>query len=225
MLFRSLVALGAKRGTAWIQHNRDKLNAKIISHLGATVNFLAGTVKRAPRLFRTISIEWLWRILQEPKLFTRYASDGWVMFCWIAKQFFVWKQFSRLQKQLEREKSVEEVVESVQGSRTILSFGKTISTAQTVPIRQIFSDCVRLGKDVTFDFQKTEFVGGGFMALILILKKYQMQNGCRLEIINVKKPLTKLFRFFYLCTISFSFFFFFCVFVVFFFSSRRRHTR
>ena len=83
-----LVALGAKKGTAWIEYNRNKLNAGVISHLGATVNFLAGTVKRAPILFRRFGLEWLWRILQEPKLFSRYAYDGWVMFRWCIVQFF-----------------------------------------------------------------------------------------------------------------------------------------
>jgi N-acetylglucosaminyldiphosphoundecaprenol N-acetyl-beta-D-mannosaminyltransferase len=74
-----LVALGAKKGTQWIAHNRHRLNAKIISHLGATINFMAGTVERAPRLMRKLGLEWLWRICQEPKLFTRYAGDGLVL--------------------------------------------------------------------------------------------------------------------------------------------------
>ena len=71
-----LVALGANKGVAWIEHNRHKLNAKIISHLGATVNFLAGTVRRAPTPFRKLGLEWLWRIFQEPTLFSRYLRDG-----------------------------------------------------------------------------------------------------------------------------------------------------
>lgn len=71
-----LVALGAKKGTQWITRNRHQLDARIISHLGATINFLAGTVLRAPRPLRLLGLEWLWRIYQEPKLFTRYAGDG-----------------------------------------------------------------------------------------------------------------------------------------------------
>lgn len=71
-----LVALGARKGTRWIDHNRDHLNAKIISHLGATINFLAGTVKRAPTFMQCSGLEWVWRIAQEPKLFKRYLIDG-----------------------------------------------------------------------------------------------------------------------------------------------------
>ena len=80
-----LVALGAKKGVAWIEHNRHKLNAKIISHLGATVNFLAGSVRRAPKLFQNLGLEWMWRILQEPKLVSRYTSDFFSLIYLLAK--------------------------------------------------------------------------------------------------------------------------------------------
>ena len=43
-----IVSLGAKKGQAWIEQNRDKLFAPVVSHLGAVVNFVAGNVQRAP---------------------------------------------------------------------------------------------------------------------------------------------------------------------------------
>ena len=193
-----LVALGAKKGTAWIEYNRDRLNAKIISHLGATVNFLAGTVRRAPRFFQIISMEWLWRILQEPKLVTRYALDGWVILCCLVKQFSVLKLWKGTQPSLKYELSIEEVEESTQGNCVTLSFGENISKTQIVQVRRMFSNYVRLGYNIILDFQKTEFVGGGFAALILILKNYQMKNSRTLEIVNVQNPIMELLRFFYI---------------------------
>lgn len=72
-----LIALGAKKGMAWITRNRASLsNVKVVSHLGATINYLAGTVKRAPKWMQYCGLEWLWRIVQEPKLFHRYYSDA-----------------------------------------------------------------------------------------------------------------------------------------------------
>ena len=72
-----LVALGAKKGMEWITFNKEKLNnVKIVSHLGATINFLAGSVIRAPKWMQACGLEWIWRILQEPKLFWRYLKDG-----------------------------------------------------------------------------------------------------------------------------------------------------
>jgi N-acetylglucosaminyldiphosphoundecaprenol N-acetyl-beta-D-mannosaminyltransferase len=71
-----VVALGAAKGQDWILANLDRLQAPVISHLGAVVNFTAGTVQRAPQWIQNIGGEWLWRIAQEPKLWRRYWNDG-----------------------------------------------------------------------------------------------------------------------------------------------------
>lgn len=71
-----LVALGAGKGQAWIEHNRARLSAPVISHLGAVINFAAGTVSRAPTWMQKTGLEWLWRIKEEPRLVRRYLSDG-----------------------------------------------------------------------------------------------------------------------------------------------------
>lgn len=71
-----VVALGAKKGQAWIERNATRLAAPILCHLGAVVNFEAGTIRRAPRWMRWGGLEWLWRIREEPALWHRYWSDG-----------------------------------------------------------------------------------------------------------------------------------------------------
>jgi N-acetylglucosaminyldiphosphoundecaprenol N-acetyl-beta-D-mannosaminyltransferase len=71
-----VVALGAKKGQAWIRHNLRHLDAPVISHLGAVVNFVAGTVSRAPGWVQSARLEWLWRVREEPALWRRYAKDG-----------------------------------------------------------------------------------------------------------------------------------------------------
>ena len=40
------------------------------------MNFVAGRMRRAPRIMQRMGLEWLWRILEEPKLATRYARDA-----------------------------------------------------------------------------------------------------------------------------------------------------
>lgn len=71
-----VVALGAKRGQTWIEHNLAALHTPLISHLGAVVNFVAGTVSRAPSGVGGLGLEWLWRIKEEPALWRRYWHDG-----------------------------------------------------------------------------------------------------------------------------------------------------
>src|SRR6185295_10368473 len=49
------------------------------AHFGATINFQAGTSRRAPVWMQNCGLEWLWRIKEEPKLWRRYFGDGAVL--------------------------------------------------------------------------------------------------------------------------------------------------
>lgn len=71
-----VVALGAKKGQEWLMTNRAALAPPIITHLGAVVDFTAGTVARAPRALQVSGFEWAWRIGQDRALWRRYADDA-----------------------------------------------------------------------------------------------------------------------------------------------------
>jgi len=71
-----VVALGAAKGQAWITRNWSRLEAPLIAHLGAVVNFTAGTIKRAPLWMQHFGLEWLWRALTEKGLSERYWHDA-----------------------------------------------------------------------------------------------------------------------------------------------------
>ena len=71
-----VLALGARKGHQWIERNHARLHVPVITHLGAAVNFVAGTLRRAPAWAQHSGTEWLWRIAQEPGLFGRYWQDG-----------------------------------------------------------------------------------------------------------------------------------------------------
>ena len=71
-----VVSLGAKKGQAWIERNRSLISVPVVSHLGAVLNFVAGTVSRAPVWMQRTGLEWLWRIKEEPALWRRYFFEG-----------------------------------------------------------------------------------------------------------------------------------------------------
>ena len=71
-----LVGLGSPKQEKWIYENIEKYNAKVSVCAGATVDFLAGNVKRAPRWMSDHGLEWFYRFTQEPKrMFKRYFVD------------------------------------------------------------------------------------------------------------------------------------------------------
>ena len=71
-----VVAMGARKGHAWIAHNAARLATPVLCHLGAVMNFAAGSLRRAPPWARRSGLEWLWRIVGEPTLWRRYWQDG-----------------------------------------------------------------------------------------------------------------------------------------------------
>ena len=71
-----IVCFGCPKQEKWIYENIKKYNAKVSICAGATVDFLAGNIQRAPTWMRDYGFEWLYRFLQEPKrLFKRYFID------------------------------------------------------------------------------------------------------------------------------------------------------
>ena len=51
-------ALGAQKGQAWFAHNAARLVPPVLCHLGAVMNFSAGTVSRAPPWAQRSGLEW-----------------------------------------------------------------------------------------------------------------------------------------------------------------------
>lgn len=61
------VCLGVPMQEKWISENREKLSPRVIVGLGGTLDVFAGTVKRAPKIFVKMNLEWLYRLIKEPK--------------------------------------------------------------------------------------------------------------------------------------------------------------
>ena len=68
--------LGCPKQEKWVYENHKKYGAKVSLCAGASVDFMAGRVRRAPKWMREHGLEWLYRFLMEPRrLFKRYFID------------------------------------------------------------------------------------------------------------------------------------------------------
>lgn len=83
-----LVGVGAPKQEKWIAKYRNQMpQVKLFMALGATIDFEAGNIKRAPKIFQALAMEWFYRFLKEPKrLFRRYFVDDIQFFYYFAKQ-------------------------------------------------------------------------------------------------------------------------------------------
>ena len=60
------VCLGVPAQEKWMAANREKLAVKVMAGLGGSLDVFAGNVKRAPKIFIKLGLEWLYRLLKEP---------------------------------------------------------------------------------------------------------------------------------------------------------------
>lgn len=75
------IGMTAPKQEMWVDLNKEKLNASIICSIGAVFDFYAGTTNRPPQWMINIHLEWLGRLLKEPKrMWKRYLLSTPVFF-------------------------------------------------------------------------------------------------------------------------------------------------
>lgn len=60
------VGFGHNKQERWIAANKNLFSAKIWIGVGGAIDYWSGEVRRAPRGWQTLGLEWLWRLGQEP---------------------------------------------------------------------------------------------------------------------------------------------------------------
>ncbi len=71
-----MMAFGAPKQELLIDRIAERVKPAVMLGIGASLDFLAGTVKRAPAIMRSTGFEWLYRLSQEPgRLWKRYLVN------------------------------------------------------------------------------------------------------------------------------------------------------
>jgi N-acetylglucosaminyldiphosphoundecaprenol N-acetyl-beta-D-mannosaminyltransferase len=80
-----ILGLGVPRQELWVaRHGNQLKSVKVSVSGGAIFDFLSGNVMRAPRVIRRIRLEWLFRLIQEPRrLFSRYVFGIFLFFYYV----------------------------------------------------------------------------------------------------------------------------------------------
>jgi exopolysaccharide biosynthesis WecB/TagA/CpsF family protein len=83
-----LVGLGNPKQTKWIYKYKDRLpSINVFLALGATIDFEAGNIKRAPKIVQKFALEWLYRLYKEPRrMYKRYLIEDMPFFWLLLKQ-------------------------------------------------------------------------------------------------------------------------------------------
>lgn len=89
------VGLGAPKQDVWMEIYRPVLNATLLVGVGAAFDFIAGTKKQAPQWMQQNGLEWLFRLVSEPRrLWKRYMVYNTLFICAIL-QWRIEKMFKQ----------------------------------------------------------------------------------------------------------------------------------
>ena len=190
-----VVALGAKKGQAWIEHNRARIAVPVISHLGAVLNFVAGIVNRAPAWMHNIGLEWLWRIKEEPPLWRRYFGDGLVLLILLVTRVFPYAWYLRRHKPNADELEMATAETKAEGQHYVVHLRGAWTQRNIAPLRDCFSKAALTGKDVRLKMGGVTYVDSAFVGLVILLQGHQKQQGRQLLIVSPQKQVRRVIRY------------------------------
>lgn len=190
-----VVSLGAKKGQAWIERNRARVDPCVISYLGAVVNFAAGSVERAPAWVRRSGFEWLWRIKEEPSLWRRYWNDAVAVGGMLVRDLLpLWWQ-QRHARGLRRAPEHGPIVRSSRRADVVrIEMSGVFRVEDLGPLRAIFTESTKTNADLELDLSAVRWVDSATIALIQLLAAHQVDVGRRLHLLGASKALRRQFR-------------------------------
>jgi N-acetylglucosaminyldiphosphoundecaprenol N-acetyl-beta-D-mannosaminyltransferase len=188
-------ALGAKKGQAWLLRNHDRLRIPVRVHLGATINFQAGTLKRAPARIRKWGLEWLWRIKEEPQLWRRYRDDGIVLLQLILTQVLPLMILARWNQMRGGLKGQALLIKRAEDHKTVILSIIGVVTAQNLGNAvSCFQDAAAAAKHIVINFTDTRLIDARFLGLLLMLGKHLKKQQLDLRFTGVSPRIARIFR-------------------------------
>jgi N-acetylglucosaminyldiphosphoundecaprenol N-acetyl-beta-D-mannosaminyltransferase len=189
------VSLGAKKGQLWLMRNHHRLLIPVRAHLGASINFQAGTLRRAPPIMREIGLEWLWRIKEEPYLWRRYWHDGSVLLrLLIARVLPLAIGTWWLQRKYGRHRQDLIITQAVSHESVTVSLSGPATARHVDRIITAFRDAIAMRKPIVIDFSNTHAVDARFLGLLLMLRKSVKGGGANPIFAGLSPGLKRVFR-------------------------------
>lgn len=189
-----LVALGAQKGQAWLMGNRQKLTVPVVSHLGATLNFLAGTVRRAPAGLRRHGLEWLWRVVQEPYLAARYLSDGMRLLYLLSSRVAPLGLWLRWNKRGGGIRGLSVWLDSEQAGQIRVVIAGAVQDDQLEPVVTAFRHAAQTGHGIILDVRGLQFFGMGFAGQVLMLEKAALRQNLPLAFVAASPSVARALK-------------------------------
>lgn len=184
-----LVSFGCPKQEKWIAMHYRSLGVPVCVGVGATIDFLAGQVRRAPKWMQRSGTEWIFRLLQEPRrLFTRYAKGLWVFGRGIVVQW--WNLQFRSPKIRAQVSTPVQAAASWQCVKLPPRFDIQAARDDALMVDQVLAD----GRDCLLDLSVVQFIDSTGIGLLIRLQKKIRASGRQLVLLTPSPPVQHALR-------------------------------
>lgn len=181
-----LVSFGCPKQEKWIAMHHRALGVPVAIGVGATLDFLAGRVKRAPGWMRRTGTEWCYRLLQEPRrLYRRYANDLVHFLPTLATQW------CRLNGGNASSPSPQETTLSVADWSSI-DAGERLTRRSLERDAEFWSEVTGRKTHCLIDLSRVRRVDGTGVAFLIRCRKQLLARGRQLVLLAPSAPLRRI---------------------------------
>jgi N-acetylglucosaminyldiphosphoundecaprenol N-acetyl-beta-D-mannosaminyltransferase len=159
-----LVAFGNPKQEKWLAMHRHLLNVPVCIGVGGSLDFLSGRVSRAPKWMQESSLEWVFRLCQEPaRMFKRYLGNAAGLFCFLSLQL------AATAAQAGRS-SAGELTRKAVGTATVFRVEGGFSSSLLASLEAEVCSAILSGTHVVFDLSHTAYLGPDALGLLVHLE-------------------------------------------------------
>ncbi|WP_426413252.1 WecB/TagA/CpsF family glycosyltransferase [Bradyrhizobium ganzhouense] len=187
------VFLNADKAQTWLLRNHHRLRPPVRAQLGATINFQAGTVRRAPAFIRDAGFEWLWRIKEEPYLWRRYLRDGLSLLRVIATSVVPFRLNAVLLRLRSNYKDLKaQIIE--QPDRTLVRLSGAATKEHIAEAIARFRQALDRHQPLVVDLASTSEIDPRFFGLLLLVRKELESREQSLDLVHAPPAIARAFR-------------------------------
>jgi N-acetylglucosaminyldiphosphoundecaprenol N-acetyl-beta-D-mannosaminyltransferase len=183
-----LVAMGHPKQERWLAMHRDRLRVPLCMGVGASLDFLAGAVSRAPVWMQRTGLEWLYRAAQEPqRLAQRYLADAFGLARHLPAQ--VAANAIQPRKHLDATIQAERFATS-----SVIAVTGDLNAAMLTDLEEHLGRAQHEDCDIVLDLSETAYFGFDSVALLVHLANVMKRHNRHLWLAGVPAHVRRIFR-------------------------------
>jgi N-acetylglucosaminyldiphosphoundecaprenol N-acetyl-beta-D-mannosaminyltransferase len=193
-----LIAFGNPKQELWFARNAPRLKVPVSIGIGGTFEFIVGTVSRAPLWVQNAGLEWIYRILMEPRrLWKRYAV-GMVKFAlhaWPAIRIYQAARGRKAVTSVPVARGSNTAVQRIEEDVCIITLPVRFDALAVKELTPRIEEAYQTYRHLVLNFEQVQMVDSSGLGFLVRLWRRDLEKKGKLNLIAVNDLVKEFFRF------------------------------